>query len=37
MGAVLATLMAIHAGFQLVVIAALLLYFLAAATRLTSR
>jgi hypothetical protein len=37
MGAVLATLMAIHGGFQLVVIAALLLYFLAAAARLTSR
>jgi len=30
MGAVLATLMAVHAGFQLVVITALLLYFLAA-------
>jgi SAM-dependent methyltransferase len=37
MGAVLATLMAIHAGFQLVVIAAVLLYFLAAVSTPKSR
>jgi spermidine synthase len=37
MGAVVATLMAIHAGFQLVVICAVLLYLMAVAARLTSR
>jgi len=37
MGAVLATLLAIHAGFMVVVLVAVLLYFLAAATAMKTR